>query len=98
MSYTAGNLVLLSQGNGFGHYRYDTTDTAVTVDSAGYFNNTDDELNLRVGDIIDIVVWGTAVRTGTISDFDQVIVNSVSAAGLVDTTNVLHAITVADTD
>lgn len=98
MAYVAGNLALVSSVNGFGHYRYDTTDTAVTVQVDGYFNNTDDTLNLRVGDIINIVVWGTAVRTGTISDYDQVIVNSVSAAGVVDTTNVLHAITVADTD
>lgn len=97
MAYTAGNLVLMSTGNGFNHYRYDTTDTAVTVDAAGYFNNSDDDLNLAVGDKIDIVVWATAVRTGTISDWDQVIVNEVTAAGVVDTTNILHGITVADT-
>lgn len=40
MAYTAGNLVLMSQGNGFGRYRYDTTDTAADVDGDGYFNNT----------------------------------------------------------
>jgi hypothetical protein len=97
MAYTAGNLTLMATGNGFNHYRYDTTDTAVTVDADGYFNNSDDSLNLAVGDIIDIVVWGTAVRTGTISDYDKVIVNSVSAAGVVDCTNILHAITVGDT-
>lgn len=97
MAYSPGNLVLLSNGNGFGHYRYDTVDTAASVDSAGYFNNSDDTLNLVLGDIINIVVWGTAVRTGTIADFDQVIVNEVTAAGVVDTTNILHAITVGDT-
>ena len=98
MAYTPGNLVLMSQGNGFSHYRYDTLDAATDVDTSGYFDNADDDLNIQVGDVIDIVVWGTAVRTGTISDYDQVIVNSVSAAGVVDTTNVLHGITVADTD
>lgn len=97
MAYTAANMTLLSNGNGFNHYRYDTTDTAVTVQVIGYFDNEDDDLNLAVGDLISIVVWGTAVRTGTIADYDQVIVNSV-ASGVTDTTNILHAITVADTD
>ena len=98
MAYTAGNLTLMSNGNGFSHYRYDTTDAVTVVDGAGYFNNTDDTLNLAVGDIIQIVVWGTAVRTGTISDFATVIVNEVTAAGVVDTTSELVAVTVADTD
>lgn len=98
MAYSAGNLVLIASGNGFNQYRYDTTDAAADVDTAGYFNNVDDALNLVVGDMIDIVVWGTAVRTGTISDYDRVIVNSVSDAGVVDTTNILHAVTVGDTD
>ena len=97
MAFNAANLTLLGVGNGFGLYRYDTTDTAITVDASGYFNNSDDDINLAVGDIIKIVVWGTAVRTGTISDYDETIVNSVSAAGLVDCTNILHAITVGDT-
>lgn len=97
MAYTPGNLILLSNGNGFSHYRYDTLDTAASVDSAGYFNNSDDTLNLVLGDIINIVVWGSEIRTGTIADFDQVIVNEVTAAGVVDTTNILHAITVGDT-
>lgn len=98
MAYTSGNLALIASGNGFNQYRYDTTDAAADVDTAGYFNNADDGLNLVVGDVIDIVVWGTAVRTGTISDYDRVIVNEVTAAGVVDTTNILHAITVGDTD
>jgi protein involved in polysaccharide export with SLBB domain len=97
MAYTAGNLTLMSSGNGFCAYRYDTTDATDVVDAAGYFNNADDDLNLKVGDTIEVVVWGTAVRTGTIADYDMLVVNEVTAAGVVDTTNALHGITVADT-
>lgn len=84
MAYTAGNLTLMSSGNGFAHYRYDTTDTAATVDGDGYFNNSDDDLNLAVGDMITVVVWGTAVRTGTISDVALHVVMVVDADGTVD--------------
>lgn len=98
MAYTAGNLVKVGHGNGFSFYRYDTTDAAVDVDTAGYFNNADDDLNLVVGDMIEVFVWGTAVRTGTIADYERVIVNEVTAAGVVDTTNVLDATTIADAD
>lgn len=97
MAYTAGNLVLISQGNGFCHYRYDTMDTVATVDGSGYFDNEDNSLNLRVGDVIDVIVWGTAVRTGTISAFGRVIVNSVSG-GVTDTTNDVNLAAVADSD
>jgi len=97
MAYTAGNLTLLANGNGFSQYRYDTLDTHATVDTDGYFNNTDDSLKLRVGDIIDVVVWATAVRTGTISTYGRHIVNAVSAAGVVDTSDVTVG-TVTDTD
>lgn len=89
MAYTAGNLVLLSNGNGFGHYRYDTLDAHASVDDVGYFNNVDDELNLAVGDIIDVVVWLTEVRApGTVTTYGRHIVNEVTAAGVVDLTNV----------
>jgi hypothetical protein len=37
-----------------------------------------------VGDTIDIVVWATAIRTGTISDFGKTIVMQVAAGGDVD--------------
>jgi len=98
MAYTAGNLTLLNSANGYGLYRYDTTDALTDVDGDGYFNNSDDDLDLRVGDIIDVVVWSTAVRTGTISDVGKVIVLSVSAAGVVDTSNDLLGATVTDSD
>lgn len=98
MAYTAGNLVLMGVGNGYGHYRYDTTDAATAVDASGYFNNSDDDLNLAVGDLITVVVWTTAVRTGTISDVSMHIVVSVSAAGVVDLSNDYLSATITDAD
>ena len=81
MAFSAANLGLQAQANGFNRFRYDTTDTITTVDVPGYINNVDDSQNLAVGDIIEVVVWGTAVRTGTIVDFDILIVMVVAAAG-----------------
>lgn len=97
MALDKSNLALMSHGNGFARYRYDTLDTHATVDTAGYFNNSDDELNLAVGDIIDVVVWATAVRSGTISTYGPHIVNEVTAAGVVDVSNVTVGV-VTDTD
>ena len=78
MAYTAGNLVLLNSANGFGQYRYDTTDELTTVEAAGYFNNKDDTLNLAKGDTIMVVVW-SAVRTGTLSKVSDFVVTNVIA-------------------
>lgn len=97
MAFDSRNLTLLAQGNGFGHYRYDTLDAHADVDTAGYFNNSDDAINLAVGDTIDVIVWGTAVRTGTISAFGRHIVNEVTAAGVVDVSDVTVGV-VTDTD
>ena len=66
-------------------------------DSAGYFNNSDDDLKLNVGDIMYVVVWATAIRTGTISTYGTHIVNAVTAAGVVDTSDVTVNV-VTDTD
>ncbi len=79
MAYTAGNLTQISSANGFGVYRYDTTDNMGDVDTAGYFNNKDDDLNLGVGDIIYGFTWATAVRTGTLSEFKLFAVTNVIA-------------------
>ncbi len=96
MAFDNSQLTLMSLGNGFKHYRYDTLDNHATVDTDGYFNNNDDTVNLAVGDIIDVVVWGTAVRTGTITAYGRHIVNAV-AAGVVDVTDVTIG-TGTDTD
>lgn len=97
MAVDASNLTLLSDGNGFGFYRYDTTDTLATVDADEYFNNTDETLNLAVGDIVKVVVWTTAVRTGTISTVGEMIVTSVTS-GAVDLSNDYLGITLIDSD
>jgi len=82
MAYVAANLALMNSVNGFGHYRYDTTDIVQDVDANGYFNNGDDTLNLAVGDLIHIVHWTTAVRTGTMFDVSLVVVSEVDTSGL----------------
>lgn len=87
MAFNAANLVLMSHGNGFSHYRYDTMDALTDVDTAGYINNDDDNVKLRVGDTVDVVVWATAIRTGTISDVGKHIVYGVSATGDVNLTD-----------
>lgn len=97
MAYTAGNLSLVSHVNGFNLFRYDTTDALTDVDASGYFNNSDDDLIMQVGDIIEVVVWDT-VRTGTPSDVGRLVVLSVSAAGVVDCSNDLLGATVTDSD
>ena len=98
MAFDNSQLTLLSDGNGFKHYRYDTLDTHATVDSAGYFNNDDDDVNFAIGDVITTVVWSTAIRTGTISTYGTHIVNAVTAAtGIVDVSNVTVNV-VTDTD
>ena len=97
MAFNSADLVLVSSVNGFALYRYDTLDTHATVDTNGYFNNSDDDQNLAVGDLIDVVVWGTAIRSGTISTYGRHIVNAVSAVGVVDTSDVTVGV-VTDTD
>jgi hypothetical protein len=61
MAYTLGNLFqLTSAPPGRNHYRYDcngTTDDVDDVEAAGYFNNKDDNLNLQIGDRIDVFEW-----------------------------------------
>jgi protein involved in polysaccharide export with SLBB domain len=98
MAFASAQLTLKGSHNGYGDYRYDTTDTAVTVDTSGYFDNSDDTLNLAVGDTIEVIVWGTAVRSGTIADVENHIVVSVSAAGVVDISDPLNATSIGDTD
>lgn len=97
MAFDSSQLTQMAHGNGFSEYRYDTLDTHADIDSAGYFNNSDDSVNLAVGDVIEVVVWATAVRSGTISTYGKHIVNSVDAAGLVDTSDVTVGV-VTDTD
>lgn len=95
MAYSAANLALIGNANGFNLWRYDTTDAATAVDASGYFNTASGWL--QVGDIIEVVVWSTAVRTGTISDVARHIVVS-NASGVVDVSNDFLSATVTDSD
>lgn len=53
MAYTAGNLHLRAGAPGDLNYSYDAaSDTMVTVIASGYFNNSDDGLNLVVDDLV----------------------------------------------
>ena len=97
MAFDGTQLTLMGTGNGYASYRYDTLDTHATVDSAGYFNNSDDNLNLAVGDVITVVVWATAIRTGTISTYGTQIVNAAASTGIVDVSDVTVNV-VTDTD
>lgn len=85
MAFNSANLSLMATANGFGLYRYDTLDALTSVDDAGYMNNTDDTLNLAVGDIVEVVVWSTAIGAGgTISDVGRHIVYGVASNGAVN--------------
>lgn len=90
MAYTAGQLTQISSANGYALYRYDSTDHPDVVEAAGYFNNSDDDLNIAVGDLIHFIGWTTAVRTGTITYYKTFIVTNVisndaaSSAGAVN--------------
>lgn len=80
MAYTAGYLQgLVNAPPGRGLYRYDTTDDADDVEAAGYFNNKDDNLNLQIGDRIDVFVWSaTPFAAGSlVSNALQLIVTNV---------------------
>ena len=56
--YTPGNLqALCNAPPGRILYRYDTTDDVDDVEAAGYLNNVDDNLNLQVGDRVDVFEW-----------------------------------------
>ncbi len=58
MAYTAGNLRgQINAPPGRNDYRYDSTDLGDVVETAGYFNNVDDDLNLAIGDLITFVGW-----------------------------------------
>jgi hypothetical protein len=98
MAFDTSELASLGHVNGYNYYRYDTLDAHTDVDGAGYFNNIDDDQNFAVGEIIYVVVWSTAVRTGTISTYGTHIVNAVNTStGVVDTSNVTTG-TVTDSD
>ena len=82
MAFIAADLVLQNSANGYNYYRYDTMDAHSDVDTDGYFNNADDDQVFQVGDLIDVIVWATAIRTGTISTYGRHIVMTITAGSL----------------
>jgi hypothetical protein len=87
MAYGSTQLSILADANGFTHWRYDTLDTHATVDSDGYF--TGEAVNmLKVGDLIDVFVWSSAIRSGTISTYGPhvVLTNDGSTVDVTDVT------------
>lgn len=87
MAFDPKQLTLMGYGNGYSLYRYDTLDAHAAVDTDGYMNNLDDTVQLRVGDLIEVIVWTTTIRTGTIATYGKHMVMAV-AAGLVDLSTV----------
>lgn len=104
MAFDIANLQPLGgqgkRGKASQHWSYWTTDAHATVDGSGYFNSSvayDGAYHLlSLGDVIHVVVWGTAVGTGTVSTYGTHIVNGKSS-GTVDVTNVTVG-TVTDSD
>ena len=100
MAYTAGNLYSSSNAPpGRGLYRYDingTVDDVDDVETAGYFNNKDDNLNLQIGDRIDVFEWSAApfAAASTLTNALQLVVTNVisndaaASAGAVNTAQV----------
>ena len=82
MAFIGSDLVLQNSANGYNYWRYDTLDIHADIDTDGYFNNADDDTIFQVGDLIDIVVWNTPIRTGTISTYGRHIVMTITAGSL----------------
>jgi hypothetical protein len=104
MAFDIANLSPLGatskRGKAPSHFTYATLDTHATLDASGYFNSAvayDGAYNiLNLGDIIHVVVWATAIGTGTVSTYGTHIVNG-KASGTLDVTNVT-ANSVIDSD
>lgn len=78
-------------GNSPQIWSYTTTDAAATVDSSGYFNTVNSIL--RVGDLI----YRVTTSSGAVSTAGLHVVMTISAAGVVDTSDAT-VLTVTNTD
>ncbi|NDB57819.1 hypothetical protein EB001_05180 [bacterium] len=78
-------------GNAPQMWSYTTTDAAATVDTSGYFNSV--ASLLKVGDLI----YRVTTSSGAVSTAGLHIVMTISAAGVVDTSDAT-ALTVTNTD
>ncbi len=83
MAYENGSLVLWAHGNDKKLFRYDSsTDTLETINTAGYFNNTDDSIRLTAGDLI-MVVASDATATLKVASVTS---GSVTTSAITDAT------------
>ncbi len=73
------NMTGMAPGRGL--YCYHTTDLVDVVEDAGYFNNKDDNLNLAIGDIIEVFTWSaTPFGSGnTLTESKRFVVTNVIA-------------------
>jgi hypothetical protein len=83
-----------TRGGGNAIYSFKTVDAAATVDTTGYFNEIKGILN--VGDLIYRTTF-TDATYATLSTAGFHTIASISAAGVVDTTDTT-VLTVTDTD
>lgn len=69
-------------------WTYRTTDAATTVDGAGYFDNgTTTNTGMRNEMAVGDLIYVHANSAGTTPTFGLLIVNQVTAAGIIDTSN-----------
>jgi hypothetical protein len=97
MAFITKDLVNMGTYNGFNFWRYDTLEASTAVDAAGYFNNSDDTQIIQVGDLMFVVDWDTAIRSGTVAGLGLHIVNQNSSGAIDMTDNLLNA-SFADSD
>lgn len=90
MAFVKANLSLVSySGNGFHMWHYTTTDAKAVVDSANYFNDATNEMNIG-----DIIFANTS--TGGTPEYGIFCVNA-NSGGAVDTAD-LVSLSGSDTD
>lgn len=89
MAFNAKNLSVLAYANGFTLWHYVSTDTAATIDTAGYFSPA--HQMMRVGDLIMANVDIDGTRAAGMLHV------SANAAGVVDVDN-MTAISGTDSD
>jgi len=85
MAYVAGRLFgLINAPPGRMFYRYDSdgsVDDVDDVEASGFFNNLDDNLNLQIGDLVNVFEWsGVPFASGsTLTNALQLVVTNVIA-------------------
>lgn len=83
MAYVAGKLTSVGNSFGWTQYFYDAgTDGVVTVNTAGYFNNTDDKLNMGAGDEIFVKASDGNVTLKVISVSSGSVTTDIKEVGL----------------